>query len=56
MKKHKPSKKKALNNENNECWLFLQVSVSSLAAKVLLMTTEQNLGATNLQHIYFPFA
>jgi len=35
MKKQKPSKKKALNNDNNECWLFLQGLVSSLAAKVV---------------------
>jgi hypothetical protein len=32
--KHKPTKKKALNNENNECWLFLQGSVSSAAKGV----------------------
>jgi len=35
MKKHKPSNKKALNNENNECQSFLQGSVSSLAAKMI---------------------
>jgi hypothetical protein len=35
IKKHKPSKKKASNNEDNEFWLFLKGLVSSLAAKVV---------------------
>jgi len=49
IKKHKASEKKALNNENNECWLFFKGLVSSLAAKVV---TNDYRTEFEMLHIY----